>query len=419
MKYLFFDIECANCYNNCAKIFSLGYVITDEKFNILHEKEDVLINPKDRFDWYVAKKMMAYPREIFKDMPPFPDFYEGFKAMFEDPDVMVIGYAVTNDVHFLHDDCRRYGLAPYTYKFYDVQQLYARQPINNTAKNLEDSVLSWYGEEPENMHRSDEDAYNTMRIMKAIAAYHNTDLPGLMEMFPDCGGETHDGIIDYAWKKPEGEGKKKRHRSKSKKKGEAQEQETPAINNTMEQGSHNAELFVKFLEQVKPRKKLRRPPLLSGHTVTISLNYQRYHFNEMLYLVQMIVDAGGSYTLLTREADVLYTYGNEEDLRLRIFNERIEAGEEVEILPIKALFDILETGEVKLSRKPPMDLSHLEPEVTEEQSEEEQSGETAEPAPKKRRRRSRKKAAEAADSNEGENENAPATEAQDAAENEE
>lgn len=400
MKYLFFDIECANCYNNCAKIFSLGYVITDEKFNILHEKEDVLINPKDRFDWYVAKKMMAYPREIFKDQPPFPEFYDRFKAMFEDPDVMVIGYAVTNDVHFLHDDCRRYGLAPYTYRFYDVQQLYARQPINNTAKNLEDSVLSWYGEEPENMHRSDEDAYNTMRIMKAIAAFHNTDLPGVMEMFPDCGGETHDGIIDYAWKKPEGEAKKKRRRSKSKKKTDAPAEEAN-VNNTMEQGSRNAELFVKFLEQVKPRRKAHCPPLLSGHTVTVSLNYQRYHFNEMLYLVQMIVDAGGRYTLLTRDADVLYTYGDEEDLRLRIFNERIAAGEEIEILPIKALFDILETGEVKLSRKPPKDLSFLE-DAGEEQTEEAAENE-AEDAPKKRRHKSRKKTVA-----EGEAEDAPA-----------
>ncbi|MBQ8356608.1 MAG: hypothetical protein IJX39_02245 [Clostridia bacterium] len=398
MKYLFFDIECANCYNNCAKIFSLGYLITDEKFNILHEKEDVLINPRDRFDWYVAKKMMAYPREIFKDQPPFPDFYDRFKEMFEDPDVMVIGYAVTNDVHFLHDDCKRYGLAPYTYRFYDVQQLYARQPVNNTAKNLEDSVLSWYGEEPENMHRSDEDAFNTMRIMKAIAAFHNTDLPGVMEMFPDCGGETHDGMINYAWKKPEGETKKKRHRSKSKKKTEASVEETN-VGNTMEQGSQNAELFVKFLEQVRPRKKMRRPPLLSGHTVTVSLNYQRYHFNEMLYLVQMITDAGGRYTLHTRDADVLYTYGDEEtDGRYAIFQERIAAGEELEILPLKALFDILETGEIKLSRKPKKDLSFLEPEQeTEEKAEEivtSEDGEAAQTAPKKRRHRSRKKTTE-------------------------
>jgi len=223
-------------------------------------------------------------------------------------------------------------------------------------------VLSWYGEEPENMHRSDEDAYNTMRILKAIAAFHNTDLPGVLEMFPDCGGETHDGIINYAWKKPEGETKKKRHRSKSKKKDKA-ETEVPEDNseNMMEQGSHNAELFVRFLENVKPRARVRKPPLLSGHTVTISLNYQRYHFNEMLYLVQMIVDAGGHYTLCTRDADTLYTYGDEEnDIRYRIFADRIAAGEDLDVLPIKSLFDILETSEVKLSRKPPKDLSALE-----------------------------------------------------------
>ncbi len=354
MKYLFFDIECANCYNNCAKLFSLGYVVTDEKFNILHEKEDILINPKDRFDWYVAKKMMAYPRSIFGDLPPFPDFYERFKEMLEDPDTVVIGYAVTNDVHFLHDDCRRYHLPPLTYKFFDVQQIYARQPENNTAKNLEDSLLAWCGIEAENMHRSDEDAYNTMLILKAIAAYHNTDLPGILAMYPDCGGETHDGVIDYAWKKPEGEGKKKKRRRSKKKKGEEiKEEERQDSANEMERGSLNARVFVRYLADLRPRKRAHTPPVLSGHTVTVSLNYQRHRFNEMLYLAQMIVDAGGRYTLCTKEADVLYTYGDEAtDDRYRIANERIDAGEEVEILPIGVLFDLLETSELKLSRKP-------------------------------------------------------------------
>ena len=136
MKYLFFDIECANCYNNCAKIFSLGYCITDENFNLLHDKEDVLINPRDRFDWYVAKKMMAYPRSIFADKPPFPEFYEFFREMFEDPETVVIGYAVTNDVHFLQDDCRRYDLTPFTYRFYDVQQIYARKQYRQELRGL-------------------------------------------------------------------------------------------------------------------------------------------------------------------------------------------------------------------------------------------------------------------------------------------
>ena len=368
MKYLFFDIECANCYQNCAKIFSLGYVVTDENFNILHDKEDVLINPRDRFDWYVAKKMMAYPREIFKDMPPFPDFYDRFREMFEDEDTMVVGYAVTNDVHFLHDDCKRYGLAPYTYKFYDVQQLYARQPVNNTAKNLEDSLLSWCNIEPENLHRSDEDAYNTMLIMKAIAAYHGTNIPGLMEMFPDCGGSTENGVIDYAWKKPEGEKKKKRHRSKKKKTDTVVEvaDAEPDTSNYMERGSHNAELFVKFLSTVAP-KKTRKPPLLSGHTVTVGVNYQRTHFNEMLYLAQMITNAGGRYTLSTREADTLYVWEDaENDPRYQIAKEM---GEEIEILPIKNLFDLLETSDMRLSRKPKMDLSSFEEDADDEAAE--------------------------------------------------
>ena len=172
--------------------------------------------------------------------------------------------------------------------------------------------------------------------------------------------------MEYAWKKPEGEAgaKKKRHRGgKKRKKGEAaEEQSEPDISNMMEAGSENAALFLKYLETVAP-KKTRKPPLLTGHTVTVSLGYQRYHFNEMLYLVQMIVNAGGRYTLSTRDADILFTYdcGEEGDRRLAAAEAMIENGEDIEIHPIKLLFDTLETSEVRLSRKPKMDLSHLMP----------------------------------------------------------
>ena len=369
MKYLFFDIECANCYGNCAKIFSLGYLITDENFNILHEKEDVLINPRDRFDWYVAKNMMAYPKSIFADLPPFPDFYERFRALFEDEDTVVIGYAVTNDVHFLQDDCKRYGLMPFTYKFYDVQQIYARQPEKNTEKNLEDSLLAWCGVEAENLHRSDEDAYNTMRILHAIAAYHGKNLTELLAMYPECGGMARGKEMEYAWKKPEGEGAgKKHHRGGRRRKKAADGAEKPPVptENTMERGSENAALFVKYLSAIYP-KRTRRPPMLSGHIVTVSLGYQRYHFNEMLYLAQMILNEGGRYTLSSAEADTLYTYdcGEEGDSRLAGMQARAAAGEDVEIYPIKALFDLLDTSETKLSNKPKMDLSFLKDEKSE------------------------------------------------------
>ena len=37
MKYLFFDIECANCFGGKAKIYSFGYLVTDEQFNKIIE----------------------------------------------------------------------------------------------------------------------------------------------------------------------------------------------------------------------------------------------------------------------------------------------------------------------------------------------------------------------------------------------
>ena len=32
MKYLFFDIECANCFDGKGKICEFGYIQTDENF---------------------------------------------------------------------------------------------------------------------------------------------------------------------------------------------------------------------------------------------------------------------------------------------------------------------------------------------------------------------------------------------------
>jgi hypothetical protein len=43
MDYIFFDIECANCFGGRGKICSFGYVITDENFNI-RQKNDLIIN---------------------------------------------------------------------------------------------------------------------------------------------------------------------------------------------------------------------------------------------------------------------------------------------------------------------------------------------------------------------------------------
>ena len=35
--YLFFDCECANCFDGIGKICSLGYVLADDELNIIEE----------------------------------------------------------------------------------------------------------------------------------------------------------------------------------------------------------------------------------------------------------------------------------------------------------------------------------------------------------------------------------------------
>lgn len=59
MKYLFFDVECSNCFNGEGKLCEFGYVITDENFCVL--RKDVLpMSPgqggENRFDKGINKE---------------------------------------------------------------------------------------------------------------------------------------------------------------------------------------------------------------------------------------------------------------------------------------------------------------------------------------------------------------------------
>lgn len=44
MKYLFFDIECSNCFNGVGKMCEFGYVLTDENFKII-KMDDIPMSP--------------------------------------------------------------------------------------------------------------------------------------------------------------------------------------------------------------------------------------------------------------------------------------------------------------------------------------------------------------------------------------
>ena len=127
MKYVFFDIECACVYKSVAKICAFGYVVADEKFNVL-EREEILLNPKGKFHLTDRKGgqgiVLPYEYEDFKKYPIFPAVYKKIKALLEDKESMVCGHATINDVNYLNLETRRFKLPSFQFRFYDTQFFY-------------------------------------------------------------------------------------------------------------------------------------------------------------------------------------------------------------------------------------------------------------------------------------------------------
>ena len=172
MQYLFFDTECANCFGGKAKIYSFGYLITDEKFNIISPPQDLLINPDAKFDPYVKKNILVYDRAFLKTMPKFNERYKAIKKLMTAKETVCIGYGIDNDVRFLSDDCKRYCLPLIKAKIYDVQKLISITE-NKPARKLDVEFTERFGESEERAHRSDLDAVRTMMIAKQICEREN------------------------------------------------------------------------------------------------------------------------------------------------------------------------------------------------------------------------------------------------------
>ncbi len=82
MRYVFFDIECAD--GGKGSICSFGYVITDEHFHEL-ESADIIINPESRFYLVGRSKrpdiILSYSEAEFRKAPKFPVYYQKIKAL--------------------------------------------------------------------------------------------------------------------------------------------------------------------------------------------------------------------------------------------------------------------------------------------------------------------------------------------------
>lgn len=182
MKYLFFDIEGANCYNYISKMCTFGYVLTDEKYNV-KSKIDVVMNPESPFDKHIIKEQMnAYPLAMYNSRPPFGYFYKSIKNILEAPEQLIIGWSVDNDVKYIYDACKRYNLKQINYKYLDMQKVYMDIFELTNQPSLETVCLN-HNIAVKKAHKSDDDAFLTMLVSKIICKKLEITLPELFEKY--------------------------------------------------------------------------------------------------------------------------------------------------------------------------------------------------------------------------------------------
>jgi hypothetical protein len=183
-EYLFFDIECANCFGGEGKICSFGYVVCDERFNII-ECEDLVMNPESRFDWALFSKKidvsLSYPKQVFLSSPKFPHFYPKIHQLMIEHSERVIGFAPKNDIGFLDYTCRRYGLELPRTKIFDLVNI-LHTKIDENMK-----LVQWADRFGVNMskltaHNSMDDAKMTMFVLRGFCQEYNISLSDAIKL---------------------------------------------------------------------------------------------------------------------------------------------------------------------------------------------------------------------------------------------
>jgi len=277
MNYLFFDIECANCFNGNGKICSLGYVLADSDFNILEQK-DILVNPKSKFHLRRSGEDMielGYPKSEFVKAPSFDKLYSTFKNLLEDDGVTVFGHSVNNDINFLLSECNRYKKPYLSFKAYDTQILH-RHFMPDSKDNGLGKICESFSIPLDNHHRSDYDAYLTMSVAKKMCETFNMGLDEMLTVCPNCYYSVNNGAVvnHYATVSP-------------------------------------SRKLIGYAMHVNPDSKLMRNSKIKNKTLSFSMEFEKENFKQALFLVNAIRRLGGNYSQRVSKLNYFLKCGEE------------------------------------------------------------------------------------------------------------
>jgi len=355
MKYLFFDIECAD--GGKATVCSFGYVIADMEFNII-KREDIVINPEGRFNLTGREGrpdlQLAYPIATFKRAPNFKHFYNKIKALVENEEYYVVGHSVYDDATYLSKACARYKLEPLSFQYFDTQRMYREIVGDKHSISLENALLAFDLNEKVRYHQSVEDARATMLLLKALLEKSNMSFENYRASTDRCTGKTEHGQASWDYTPPMSASRRLRERGFKGEKGD----------NVMLRGRRNHTLFLRYLDFGDPIGE--KSDKLAGKKVSISMNYETEHFKEMIRLAGLVKAAGGEYVLKASSVDIFATFDYlDEDGNLRrcsrgeYVRDEIQKGRNIEVITLDGLLELLGTSREEIEAAESIDIEYL------------------------------------------------------------
>ena len=349
MKYTFFDIECANCFHGNGKICSFGYVITDEKFKVL-EKKDILINPHSKFHLFGHKNhpgiVLAYDEKTFNSSPDFLHFYKKIRSLLTSKNSINFGFSVLSDAGYIKSECKRYAQVMFDYEFVDIQRIYTDyKELQNTPALIK--CAAEYGvTDTQEVHKSDDDSYFTMRVLKGLCEETGLTVTELIEKYPHCKGRCVNGEI-------ESEFLKFKEAQKANKLSKMEKLTGSLRANWVYRVEENYSALSNYIKRVYVDRKINSP--ISGKRVCVSGLYEDYHFNEMMNIVSLLAKNGAKYTKHIYSCDIFVTYdlfdknGKEyQCYRRDKVNNAVLNGSKIDIITLNELYDILGVNEEEI-----------------------------------------------------------------------
>ena len=316
MKYLSFDIECCNGCNICE----FGYVIFDEKFNILHQ-EDIVINPKKKFKLVGRKDgrdlYLCHTEDEYFKSPEFDYFYEKIKKIIDGEYESIIGFAMRNDSIFLKNATKRYKLEKIDFKFFDMQKFIKKYLELPYTPSLEKCLELLDISVEERLHRPDIDSQMTMQIVKTICSKEKWTIDDLIR---------HERFFTI---------KAKQNKIINNK------------DNKMTTGNRN--ILQLYLKNIKPQGRSINTNF-DGKKICLDGRYEKLHCKEIFTLAQVLKNCGSDYTCSSSEANIYVAWQEageqvNEDERLRCVRSINEKAGNITIIEFREFLNLLNIDE--------------------------------------------------------------------------